>query len=65
MGGRLSTIPFVCRAGTAEERCLPADGGTTLRMCGADCGGTRSETEHLQVNDSQTVPDPTKPQQNA
>jgi len=24
-------MPFVCRAGTApEERCLPADGGTTL-----------------------------------
>ncbi len=39
MGGRLSVIAFVCRAGTVEERYLPADGRTVLRMCGADRGG--------------------------
>ena len=49
MGWRLSAIFVVCRAGTAEERCVdlqvfslaprPAEGGLVLRMSGAECGG--------------------------
>jgi len=44
-----------CRAGTVEERIVglqvfslalrPAGGGTTLRMCGADCGGKDSQAQ--------------------
>ncbi len=38
-------IPSVCRAGTAEERCLPADGRTVLRMCAAVGSNRQSALE--------------------